>query len=120
MRQQGTGNRKTSEERETRLYGSPFMDPLEIAYSLFMEMGVFWIHGAFRAGEPISDPLHAEGKRKVHRMKIEIDAANALADSRRFALGFMVWVLWNWWREEHHDGRTGASESGVWKRGTTA
>ena len=35
-------------------------------------------------------------------MTIEIHAQTLWLIPVSLAVGFMVWVLWNWWREEHH------------------
>ena len=29
------------------------------------------------------------------------------------AEGFMVWVLWHWWRESHHQRKSGSNQGGV-------
>lgn len=34
-------------------------------------------------------------------MTIEIHAQTLWLIPVGFAVGFMLWVLWNWWREEH-------------------
>lgn len=34
-------------------------------------------------------------------MKLEFDAEMLWLISTGIALWFLVWVLWNWWREEH-------------------
>jgi hypothetical protein len=35
-------------------------------------------------------------------MTIEIHEQTLWLIPVGLAVGFMVWVLWNWWREEHH------------------
>ena len=35
-------------------------------------------------------------------MTIEIHEQTLWLIPVSLAVGFMVWVLWNWWREEHH------------------
>ncbi len=67
-------------------------------------------------------------------MTIEIHEQTLWLIPVSLAVGFMVWVLWNWWREEHHmqephtsdrrieDGRIDrpASKTRVSKRGASA
>jgi len=38
----------------------------------------------------------------IASMTIEIHAQTLWLIPVSLAVGFMVWVLWNWWREEHH------------------
>jgi hypothetical protein len=64
IRDEATGNRQQENERGEE--NAAFIAPLEVPYSLLMEMGVFWIHGAFRGpGAFLGGAQHAEGGMKV-------------------------------------------------------
>ena len=48
--------------------------------------------------------MHAVGRRAeggIASMTIEIHEQTLWLIPVGLAVGFMVWVLWNWWREEH-------------------
>jgi hypothetical protein len=51
IRDEATGNRQ--QENESGVGNAAFMAPLEVPYPLFTEMGVFWIHRAFRGAEAV-------------------------------------------------------------------
>ena len=42
-----------------------------------------------------------ESRRGIASMTIEIPEQTLWLIPVSLAVGFMVWVLWNWWREEH-------------------
>ncbi len=49
--------------------------------------------------------MYAAGQRAeggIASMTMEIHAQTLWLIPVSLAVGFMVWVLWNWWREEHH------------------
>ena len=49
--------------------------------------------------------MYATGRRAeggIASMTIEIHEQTLWLIPVSLAVGFMVWVLWNWWREEHH------------------
>jgi hypothetical protein len=62
--------------------------------------------------------MYAAGRRAeggIASMTIEIHEQTLWLIPVSLAIGFMVWVLWNWWREEYR-----TSERRIGKRGVEA
>jgi hypothetical protein len=75
-------------------------NPLRIDYPFLTGKGVISIHGALRVALGRMQRAR-ERKGGIASMTIEIHEQTLWLIPVSLAVGFMVWVLWNWWREEH-------------------
>jgi hypothetical protein len=63
--------------------------------------------------------MYAAGRRAeggIASMTIEIHEQTLWLIPVGLAVGFMFWVLWNWWREEHHPNERRIEESRIDQR----
>jgi len=90
-----------------------FIDLLQIGYPFFTEKGVLWLHGVLRATGRCKIGGAKGTERGIVSMTLEIHEQTLWLIPVGFAVSFLVWVLWHWWREGHHPNDAGAYSSGA-------
>ena len=72
-----------------------FIEPLQKAFSPFIQNGVLWRHGVFRRALNRSI-VRREIDKGVVTVTVEFHAETLWLIPAGMAIGFMLWVLWNW------------------------
>ena len=82
---------------------SQFMEPLRFAYSVLTGIGAYWKHWVFRGARTMSA---AAGPKRTVSMTIDFNEKSLWLIPAGLAILFMLWVLWNWRREERRRDRS--------------
>ena len=73
--------------------------PLRFRYPLFTQKGVLW-NRAFHGTRAVRAAISVEDRKECAAMEIRSDTELFWLVPLGLALWFLIWALWNWWREE--------------------
>ena len=76
----------------------PLMEVLRTAYYSLIAKVVDWMHGLSLPGSMKTFRKVAE--RRIFSMAIDLHPEGLLVIPAGFAVWFMLWALWHWWKEE--------------------
>lgn len=75
-----------------------FMESLWFAYSSFIAKVVDWMHGNVPCRS--TDSSRGAGERRIVAVTVDLHPEGLLLVAAGFAIWFMLWALWHWWKEE--------------------